>query len=155
MEKTYDEKYNELLFGIDYQSDYSEEEVENAASVAEKLIDDLGEETVFEGWFQFLLERVSDKKSARNFMFAFYNFGGQDFKISDPYPFLAALFTKVGLSIENGPVAEDEDTFDTFDSIYISMLSNTGIISDEDYFEANLFKDERLLRAIAEFKNKK
>lgn len=144
MNKEYDKNINKELFSVDFQSDFSEDEVYRLSTIAKDLVKQYGDQTVFDEWFQYLSESVNGRYSAWNFMNAFFNFGGHDLKVKDPYPFLGLLFVKLGLSLESEPSNEEEETiFDTFDSIYVSLLINSGIIKKDDYFDVNLFNDDR------------
>ena len=79
----------------------------------------------------------------------FFNYGGHEFKIDNPYPFLGMLFSKLGLSIEEEPKTdEDIEKFDTFDSIYVEMLIKSNRIKDEDYSYVNMFDDDEFKESI-------
>lgn len=64
----------------------------------------------------------------------FYNYGGHEIKTFNPYPFLETLYKKLVLSFDSEPQTDDEkQMFDTFDSIYVEMLTQSGIIKQDDY----------------------
>lgn len=147
--KIYDSNLNNKLFGLSYLSDYSEEEQEKRIDLAAKAVDEYGEKQVFQSWFLYLKTSVTDPMDAWSFMLWFYNFNGADFKIDDPYPFLGMLFKKLSLSfneLKNG--SEEKEKFDTFDTIYASMLIKSGLVAEDDYFNVNPYRDERLKAEI-------
>lgn len=152
--QSYDKKLNDKLFDVDFQSNFSEELVESLASLAEELIQKYGDEVVLKEWTNYLNDSINDQYSARNFAYAFFNYGGHNLKVKDPYPFLGLLFYKVGFSFHDEPKTNDEnDFFDLLDSIYTSLLLNAGIISEDDYFYVNVYQDLRL-KSIVEMLQK-
>ena len=153
MNKEYNKDINKELFSVDFQSDFSEDEVERLSDIAKQLINEYGEQIVFDEWFQYLKESINGRYPAWNFMLAFYNFDGHNLKVKDPYPFLGLLFNRLGLSLETEPSKGEEETmFDTFDSIYVSLLIKSGIIKEDDYFYVNLYSDDRFKKAVEESK---
>lgn len=148
--KNYNENLNEKLFGLDYLSDNSsEEEQEKRIDFATKIIQEYGEQAVFEAWFSYLQNSVNSVRAAWSFMLWFYNFNGEDFKIKNPYPFLGLLFNKLGLSLDDDKKSEDEkQMFDTFDSIYASMLTKSGYFNESNYFDVNPYRDDHLREEI-------
>lgn len=153
MKKEYDKNINRKLFSVNFQSDFSEDEVECLSCIAEQLIKEYGEQVVFDEWFKYLKESVNGRYPSWNFMIAFYNFNGHYLKIKDPYPFLGLLFNKLGLSLDKEPSqGEEEKIFDTFDSIYVSLLIQSKIIKEDDYFYINLYSDDRFKKAVEENK---
>lgn len=148
MNKTYDLKYNEILFGLDYFAEYPEEELEAREDLAEKILDETDNQSVFDGWLTYLRTCVNSHKEAWSFMLWFFNYGGHEIKVSNPYPFLGLLYKKLGLSFDKEPEGDDENQmFDTFDSIYIELLIKSGLIKQEDYFYVNLYNDKKLKEA--------
>ncbi len=153
MKKQYNNNINKELFSINFQEDFSEAEVERLSKIARELINGFGEQIVFNNWFEYLKESINDKYSAWNFMVAFYNFDGHNFKIKDPYPFLGLLFNKLNLSLNKEPSSDEEESiFDTFDSIYASLLTKSGIVTKDDYFYINLYSDNLFQIAVKENK---
>ncbi len=153
MNKAYDIVLNDRLFGLDCCSDYEDSEYEERVELAEQVIKDCGQDAVFEAWFNYLKESVKTKEEARSFMLWFFNYNGTSFKLKDPYSFLGLLFAKQGFSFDDENL-ENDQFFGTFDSIYISLLVNAGIVKEIDYFNANPFKDKKLIAAINSYKNK-
>lgn len=145
MNSKYDLKYNDILFGLDYFSDYSDDELEMREELSEKILNEVDKQSVFDGWVNYLKTNVKSSKAAWSFMAWFFNYGGHEIKVSNPYPFLGKLYYKLGLSFDNEPQTDDEkQMFDTFDSIYVEMLTQFGIIKQDDYFYVNLYNDDRL-----------
>lgn len=145
--KKYDLKYNDILFGLDYFSEYSEDEADMRLDLAEMILNDYDNQSVFDGWFDYLINNVKSTREAWSFMDWFYNYGGHEIKVSDPYPFLGMLYKKLGLSFDKEPKENDEtNMYDTFDSIYIELLIKSNIIKQDDYFYVNLYNDDRLKR---------
>lgn len=145
MNAQYDLKYNDILFGLDYFFDSSEDESDMREELAEKILNEVDNQSVFDGWFNYLRTNVNSQKEAWSFMSWFYNYGGHEIKTSNPYPFLGTLYNKLGLSFDSEPQTDDEkQMFDTFDSIYVEMLTQSGIIKRDDYFYVNLYNDDRL-----------
>lgn len=148
MFKEYDLKLNNNLFELDYFSNYSDEELDAKIELSESIIKECGEQNVFDGWLTYLKNSVNDIRKAWSFMLWFYNYGGHEFTINNPYPFLGLLFKKLGLSFNEELFTDDDkEKFDTFDSIYVSMLIKSKIIAEEDYSYVNLYLDEKLKEA--------
>lgn len=150
MSKVYDIELNNKLFGLDYCSDYSEEEQDSRIDLAEATIKDCGEEVVFEAWFKYLKESVNTNEEARSFMLWFYNYNGAEFTLKDPYSFLGLLFVKLGYSLDDNDLEKDE-FFGTFDSIYVSLLIKAGFVKEVDYFVVNLFNDPKFKAVIERY----
>lgn len=147
--KTYDIHLNDELFGLDYLSDFSDKEQEKRIDLAAKAVEECGEEQVFKAWFSYLMFSVKNTREAWSFMLWFYNFNGAEFEISDPYPFLGLLFKKLGLSLDTiADNFDEKEKFDTFDSIYASMLIKSRLIDESDYFNINPYRDEHLRAEI-------
>lgn len=153
MSEEYIKKINQVLFSIDnFSKSMTYDEIVNKISEATKivkgLVDKFGYQVVFDSWENYLKENVDSKRKAWNFMILFFNYDGHKFKIKDPYPFLGMLYKKLDLSFERDPEGDDENQMnDTFDSIYIELLINSGIVKQEDYFYMNPYNDERLIEA--------
>ena len=147
--KKYDSEFNKELFGLDYLSDYPEEEQDRRIDLAAKIIKECGEAETFAAWFDYLKVSVSTVHQAWSFMLWYYNYGGADFKVDDPYPFFAILFKKLGLTFDDLEDGTDQkEMFDTFDSIYASMLVACGMVGWNDYFCINPYRDQRLAEEI-------
>ena len=153
MSEEYIKKINQVLFSIDNFSksmtyDETVNKISEASKIVKKIVDKFGYQVVFDSWENYLKENVDSKRKAWNFMILFFNFDGHKFKIKDPYPFLGMLYKKLDLSFERDPEGDDENQMnDTFDSIYIELLINSGIVKQEDYFYMNPYNDERLIEA--------
>ena len=158
MNKEYDKKTNELLFGIDnFSESMGYDEIENkiseASKIADELVKEFGYQVVFDNWTSYLKENIHSQKDAWNYMILFFNYDGHKFEVKDPYPFLGLLLNKLELSLDREPIGEDEDNmFETFDSIYIELLVKSGIVKQEDYFYMNPYKDARLIAAYNDAK---
>ena len=82
-------------------------------------------------------------------MIAFFDYDGHHLKVKNPYPFLGLLLNKLELSLGKGPLNIDEDNmFETYDSIYIELLICSGLVKQDDYFYMNPYKDKKLIEAI-------
>ena len=153
MNKKYPKNINKELFSVDFQSDFSEDEVDRLSKIAEQLINEFGEQVVFDEWLQYFKEFINGRYASWNFMLSVFNFGGHNFKVKDPYPFLGLLFNRLGLSLVAEPSKGEEETiFDTFDSIYVSLLTKSGIIKMDDYFYVNLFSDGKFKKTVEDNK---
>ena len=153
MGNNYDKNINKKLFTFDFESNYSDDEVEKLSLIAKELIKTYGDKVVFNEWNDYLKESITDKKSARNFAYGFFQYSGHKFKVKDPYPFLALLFVKTEVSFDKEPDTVEEKEFcDLIDSIYVSLLTNAGIIRDDDYFYINYCSDDKLTKLINEIK---
>ena len=157
MNKKYDIENDIKIFGIDYYSDsldYDEREKElnEMFDYVTELINEFGYQTLLDEWTKYLKEYIKDKKSALNFMMLFFYYNGHKFVVEDPYPFLCLLYKKLGLSLDEGPkTEEDNEIFDTFDSIYVSLLIKAKKIKEEDYSYANLFDDVKFKEVYNKF----
>mgnify|MGYP007002640451 FL=1 len=153
MSEEYIKKINQVLFSIDnFSKSMTCDEIENKINEASKIVKGLvakfGYQVVFDSWTNYLKENVDSKRKAWNFMILFFYYDGHKFKIKDPYPFLGMLYKKLDLSFERDPEGDEENQMnDTFDSIYIELLINSGIVNQEDYFYMSPYNDERLIEA--------
>ena len=153
MNKEYKKEINESLFSIDNFSDSMdydeiEDKIDEAYKIVEELVDEFGYQIVFDNWVSYLKDKVHSQKEAWNFMILFFNYEGYKFKVENPYPFLGMLYKKLKLSLDRDPEGDDENLMnDTFDSIYIELLINSGIVDEDDYFYMNPYYDEKLIEA--------
>ncbi len=158
MNKEYDKEINKVLFGIDtFSQSMSYDDIENkmseASKVVKRLVDKFGYQLVFDSWLNYLKENIHSNREAWNFMILFFNYDGHKFKVKDPYPFLGMLYKKLGLSFEKDPKEEDGiQVNDTFDSIYIELLLNSGVVKSNAYFYMNPYNDEKLIEAYKRVK---
>lgn len=153
--KKYDKSINRELFGLCYFNEFSDSVYEAKVELAEKTIKNYGDEIVFNEWFAYLETNVENRMDAWSFMSWFFNYGGHELVIKNPYPFLAALFSKLDLTLNSEPkTEEDNQIFDTFDSIYVSLLKKAGFVNDEEYFYINLYEDENFSRELAKLNTK-
>jgi len=158
MIKEYDTTITEKLFSVDRfkEGKEYEKEIEKAEKLYEKaqiILKECDNQQVFDNWFSYLKNNIHNKKDAWNFMMSFFDYDGHNIKVKDPYPFLGLLFNRLGLSLDAEPFKGEEETmFDTFDSIYVSLLIKSGIIKKDDYFYVNLYSDDRFKKAVEENK---
>ena len=158
MIKEYDKTITEKLFSVDRfkEGEEYEKEIEKAEKLYEKaqiILKECDNQQVFDNWFSYLKNNIHNKKDAWNFMMSFFDYDGHNIKVKDPYPFLGLLFNRLGLSLDAEPSKDEEETmFDTFDSIYVSLLIKSGIIKEDDYFYVNLYSDDRFKKAVEENK---
>lgn len=140
MSKQYDDSINYKLFCVDRFKEGVEykQELEKAyelSKIAKELIKEHGDQTVFDSWVKYLKDNIHSRKDAWNYMMAFFDYDGHHLKVENPYPFLGLLLSKLELSLDRDPLNEDEDNmFETFDSIYIELLVKSGIVKQDDYF---------------------
>lgn len=154
MVQKYDKRLNDELFGIDYDSDYEESTAAKLMKLAKETIEKYGQSIVFSEWFSYLSNSVRTIKEARNFASWFSAYEGYRFKTKDPYPFLAMLFLKLGLSYEN-PESDDEiekQFYESFDNFYIELVINAGFAKIDDYFYLDPYSDKRLNDEILKLK---
>ena len=52
--KKYDLKYNEILFGLDYLSEYSDNETDMRLDLAKIILNDYDNQSAFDGWFDYV-----------------------------------------------------------------------------------------------------
>lgn len=158
MSKQYDESINYKLFNVDRFKEGMEyeQELEKAyelSKIAKELIKEYGDQKVYDSWVKYLKDNIHSRKDAWNFMMAFFDYDGYHLKVENPYPFLGLLLNKLELSLDRDPLDEDEDNmFETFDSIYIELLVKSGDVKEEDYFNMNPYYDEKLIKAYNEAK---
>ena len=144
MNKVYKKRWNNTLFGLNYFDDFEDVEEEDRFELASSIVRELGEQNVFDEWFNYLKESIHNQNEAWSFMLWFFNYNGAHFKVKNPYPFLALLFSKLELSLDKDKGDDDYDNIlQTFDSIYVELLIGAGIIKVEDYCYVNLFADSK------------
>ena len=96
------------------------------------MIVKFGDQIIFDTWSDYLKENIHSKKDAWNFMMSFIDYNGHHFNIDNPYPFLGLLLNKLELSLDKDLISEEENAmFDSFDSLYIELLINSGIVRQE------------------------
>ena len=158
MNKKYNKEMTKKLFSIDNFSElisYDEREkiIKEMSKNVNNLINDYGYQIVFDEWTEYLKDCIHTPKEAWNFMILFFCYDGHKFKVENPYPFLGILYKKLGLSLDKDPEGEDENQMnDTFDTIYIELLVQSGLVKRDDYFNVNPYYDERLKEAYDKIK---
>ena len=147
-EKTIIEK-TAYLFGCRHDDpSFDADDSYEHSDAADQLIETFGWNTVFPYWFQYLREQCPTPDDVLNFANLFFYYGGTDYPMRDPYPFVSYFYYRVDTK-QYGAEATD-----ILDSIAIPLLSHIGDISLEsnpDYVPEN---DPKIQKAIANWKNK-
>lgn len=151
----YDSKLNQSLFGTAFPQSMSTDEFAKIVDQGCQIVSEYEAGIVLEAWMDYLSKSVNTKPEAWSFLRWFYCFGGVTLEIDNPYPFLALLFDKLGLTFDLSNIsAEEEGMFEEYDLIYASLLTQSGIIDKEQFFSVDVCADEKLKAEIAKQKKK-
>ena len=116
---------------------------------ADKAISEYGWEKVFECWKSYMYENCHTVEEALSFATWFEIYGGHNYKIEEPYKFLAYLYDIFDLN----PVKYDAQIMD---DISFGLLEAAGIKKDlwmDDYYTTET--DPELIKAVEKLRKEK
>lgn len=140
-------KATRYLFDCKYDAPDFDDDTYEHSDAAKALIAEYGWQEVFECWFTYLKENCPSAKDVINFANLFFYYGGTEYPLRDPYPFIAYLYYRVNTK-EYGAEATD-----IFDSITIPLLSNIGDVSLENEPDYVPEQDDKILAVIEKWKS--
>lgn len=132
-------KTTEYIFSLDWDNDFSDEELDKLDETVETLISEYGWDNVYKEWCNYLHTKCDDDWSVINFARHYWDYA-HDRYIPDPVHFIAYLYYKVDTS-------KNEDALDIFDSLATTLLENAGLL---DMMQDSLYTAERDSRIQAE-----
>ena len=132
-------KTTEYVFSLDWDNDFSDEELDKLDETVETLISEYGWDNVYKEWCNYLHTKCDDDWSVINFARHYWDYA-HDRYIPDPVHFIAYLYYKVDTS-------KNEDALDIFDSLATTLLENAGLL---DMMQDSLYTAERDSRIQAE-----
>lgn len=132
-------KTTEYIFSLDWDNDFSDEELDKLDETVETLISEYGWDNVYKEWCNYLHTKCDDDWSVINFARHYWDYA-HDRYIPDPVHFIAYLYYKVDTS-------KNEDALDIFDSLATTLLENAGLL---DMMQNPLYTAERDSRIQAE-----
>ena len=142
------EDYTDELFGCRFADDsFDPEGKEDHLKESLELFEHYTWAEVFPVWFRHLREKCLTASDVINFanLYVYYDAGRRP--VPCPIEFIGFLYSKVDMD-----VCWDE-AGDLFDGLAISVLSNSGCRNFEEDPYYSPLKDERILRAVTEWKN--
>ena len=125
-------KTTEYIFSLDWDNDFSDEELDKLDETVETLISEYGWDNVYKEWCNYLHTKCDDDWSVINFARHYWDYA-HDRYIPDPVHFIAYLYYKVDTS-------KNEDALDIFDSLATTLLENAGLL---DMMQDSLYTAER------------
>lgn len=135
------------LFDCKYDAPDFDDDTYEHSDVASALIAEYGWQEVFDSWFTYLRDNCKTAEDVINFANLFFYYGGTEYYLRDPYPFVSYLYYRVDTK-KYGEIATE-----IFDSITIPLLSNIGDVSLEQTPNYVPEKDVRILSAVQKWKN--
>ena len=141
-----------FLFGCDFDSDDFDPDGNEAHSItADNVRASYPWRQVYDSWTQYLTKHCPTAASVINWENLFWYYGGQEFPVDDPYPFLGYLLYRTATP-EGCMVSEEAMTI--LDSIAMDMLERIGDVTIDtvDYYGANT--DPRVLASAAAWRKK-
>ena len=132
------------IFSLDWDTDFTDEELDELDEKVEGLISEHGWSKVYETWCDYLHNHCKDDWSVVNFASHYWDYA-HDRYVPDPIHFIAYLYYRVDTS-KNSRACE------IFDSLATTILSNAGLLNviDDPYYAAE--NDSRILAEIAVIK---
>lgn len=133
------------LFDCKYDAPDFDDDTYEHSDAAKALIAEYGWQEVFECWFAYLKENCPTVEDVINFANLFFYYGGTEYSLRDPYPFVSYLYYRVDTK-KYGAEATD-----IFDSITIPLLSNIGDVSLENEPDYVPEQDDKIISAMEEW----
>lgn len=134
------------LFDCKYDAPDFDDDTYEHSDIAKALIAEFGWQEVFDCWFTYLKKNCPTEEDVINFANLFFYYGGTEYSMSNPYPFVSYLYYRVDTK-KYGEAATE-----IFDSITIPLLSNIGDVSLEKNPTYAPEQDDRILSAIEKWK---
>ena len=133
------------IFTLDWDTDFTDEELDKLDAMVEQLISENGWPKVYETWCAYLHNECKNDWSVVNFACHYWDYA-HDRYVPDPIHFIAYLYYRVDTS-KNSRACE------IFDSLAITILPNAGLLDmmEEPNYAAE--KDPRIQAEIALIKS--
>ena len=133
------------IFSLDWDTDFTDEELDKLDAMVEQLIVENGWPKVYETWCDYLHTECKDDWSVVNFANHYWDYA-HDRYVPDPIHFIAYLYYRVDTS-------KNSRACDIFDSLAITILPNAGLLDmmEEPNYAAET--DPRILAEIAVIKS--
>ncbi|MDO4197570.1 MAG: hypothetical protein Q4D13_01105 [Erysipelotrichaceae bacterium] len=138
------EETTRYIFSLDWDNNFTDEELDNLENLVEETIDENGWQKVYESWCAYLHNECKDEWSVVNFALHYWDYA-HDRYIPDPVHFIAYLYYRVDTS-------KNERACEIFDSLSVQLLSDAGLINaiDDPCYAAE--NDPNILSEIEEIK---
>lgn len=138
-------KTTEYIFSLDWETDFTDEELDRLDEMVEDIISEYGWSKVYEAWCDYLHNHCKDDWSVVNFACHYWDYANDRY-VPDPIHFIAYLYYRVDTS-KNSRACE------IFDSLATSILPNAGLVNmtDNPYYAAET--DPRIQAEIAIIKS--
>ncbi len=135
------EKTTEYIFSLDWEKDFTDDELDNLNLLVENLIQKYGWPKVYETWCAYLHKKCNDDWSVVNFARHYWDYASER-TIPDPVHFIAYLYYRVD-------TLSNDDAMQIFDSLATTILENAGLLN---MVEQPLYTAERDPRIQDEIK---
>lgn len=129
------------IFSLDWETDFTDEELDKLDEMVEELISEHGWTSVYEAWCDFLHNQCEDDWSVVNFANHYWDYA-HDRYVPDPIHFIAYLYYRVDTS-KNSRACE------IFDSLATTILPNAGLVNMMENPNYAAETDPRILAEIA------
>ncbi len=132
------------LMTLDPYYDYTDEELDKIDALTEKIINQYTWPVVYQKWSSYLYNNCPTEENVIRFAHSFFCYGSKQF-IPDPLRFISYFYYRVD-------VTKNQDAFDIFDSLAITILPNAGLVNmmEEPCYAAET--DPRIQAEIANWK---
>lgn len=133
------EQMTEYLFSLDWDNDFTDDELEQLETMVNDTIAEYSWPTVYSAWCEYLHTKCNDDWSVVNFARHYWDYAHERY-IPDPIHFIAYLYYQVDTKT-------NDDAMQIFDSLSIAILENAGLL---DMMKEPLYTAERDPRIQAE-----
>lgn len=136
------------LFEVNYEIDFEDDNLYyEYLDIAEKLIKECSWESVYDVWYEYLLNNCKDEASILNFANLFWCYEGYKQKIYNAVEFCAFLYANINIEkhSEAGYLLEGMTT---------EIFLHSGVYSQEQLYDYIPTNDSLVIDAIKEWKKK-
>lgn len=142
----------QFLFGFRYTGEIGTPEPgEDRKNTAAKEIETHPWKDVFDSWYRFLREDCPTPDDVWGWERLFWIYGGQDFPLRNPYPFLGYLLYRTALP---GRPIEDPTDQGLFDSIAMEFLTRIGDVTLDTMDDFGADTDPRIIAQADVWRNR-
>lgn len=136
------------LFEVNYEIDFEDDNVYyEYLEIAEKLIQDFSWDSVYDVWYDYLLNNCKDEDSILNFANLFWCYEGYKQKIYNAVEFCAFLYANIDIK-------KRQEAGYLLEGMATEIFLHSGIYSQEQLFDYIPTNDSLVIDAINEWKKK-
>ena len=143
------EEITNVLFSVDYEKDFEDDEVYyKYEDIANDLINNNNWNSVYECWYNYLMEKCKDEDSILNYANLFWCYDGQKHNVYNAVEFVAYFYANIDFK-------KHSEADYLIDGIANELFLNSGIKTQEELYDYIPTNDPLVIDAIKKWKDKK